>query len=141
MIAQASCQPARAESSLRGSSASTCEQAEPEKQGTAGQERDDPLNRDPALVAWKEQQEETTEQHVETDAQEPTQPVLERAAGLEPVAGLAGRTLQVLSRYVTRTSVIAALTAMPQTRSIYTRSRSMSVRHFCAAALCIPLSS
>jgi hypothetical protein len=39
------------------------------------------LDRDPALVAWKEQKEETTEQHVETDAHEPTQSVLERASG------------------------------------------------------------
>ena len=66
---------------IEGSGASTCEQAEPEEQGTSDQERDDQLNRDIALVAWKEQQEETTEQHVETDTHEPTQPVFERATG------------------------------------------------------------
>jgi hypothetical protein len=79
MSSEANSPLSKAEMPSRGSGTAPCEKAEPEKQGTAGQERDDPLNRDPVLVAWKEQQEETTEQHVETDAQEPTQPVLERA--------------------------------------------------------------
>ena len=57
----------------------TCEQAKPEKQGTANQERDGQLKRDPTLVMWKEQEKEATEQHVETNAHEPVQPVFERA--------------------------------------------------------------
>ena len=69
----------KAERSSRGSGTAPCEKAEPEEQRAADQQCDGQLNRDFALVAWKEEDEETTEQHVKTDTREPTQPTLERA--------------------------------------------------------------
>ncbi len=73
-----------------------CEQAEPKEQGTTNQEQDGQLNDDPVLVAGQEEEEETTEQHAETNAHESTKSVLEGPLRYQSVAGLAGRTVQVL---------------------------------------------
>jgi len=79
MITETNNPLSKSERSSRGSGTTPCEKAEPEEQGTAGQQCDGQLNRDFALVAWKEEYEETTEQHVKADTREPTQPMLERA--------------------------------------------------------------
>lgn len=54
-----------------------CEQAEPEEQGTTDQEQDSQLNDDPVCIAGQEEEEETTEQHAETNAHESTKSMLE----------------------------------------------------------------
>jgi hypothetical protein len=79
MISEAKSPLSKAERSSRASGTTPCEKAEPEDQGTADQQCDGQLNRNFALVAWKEEYEETTEQHVKADTHEPTQPMLERA--------------------------------------------------------------
>ena len=79
MISEANSPPSKVERSSRGSGTVPCEKAQPEEQGTADQQCDGQLNRDFALVAGKEEYEETTEQHVKADTHEPTQPMLERA--------------------------------------------------------------
>ena len=73
-----------------------CEQAEPDEQGTNNQQQDGQLNDDPVRVARQEEEENTTEQYAETNAHESTKSMLEGPLRYEPLAGLAGRTAQVL---------------------------------------------
>ncbi len=82
----------------------TCEQAEPEEQGTTDQECDGQLNDDPVRIAGQEEEEETAEQHAETNAHESTNLMFEGPLRYEFVAGLAGRTLQVLKAEALLTS-------------------------------------
>ena len=79
MSSEANSPLSRAERPSRGSGTAPCEKAEPEEQGAADQQCDSQLNGDFALVAWNEEYEQTTDQHVKADTHEPTQPMLERA--------------------------------------------------------------
>ena len=72
------------------------EQAKPEEQGTAHQERNSQLDGDPTRILGQEEEKNSTEQYSEANAHQPTQLMFEGAPGYELAADLAGRTLQML---------------------------------------------
>ena len=54
-----------------------CEPAEPHEQGTNDQEEDGQLKDCPIIVARQQEEEDTTEQHTETNTHESTKSMLE----------------------------------------------------------------
>ena len=54
-----------------------CEPTEPHEQGTNDQEENSQLKNCPIIVARQEEEEDTTEQHTQTNAQESTKSMLE----------------------------------------------------------------